>query len=264
MKGIIVMKVSRKLGVTLALILAISVALGLGACSNSSDKNVKPSGDASNPYQILAAENEKLNTADGISMNLDLGMQFSSGGTDMEMQTTGDAKINKVDKEMEMNQKISLQGQENAIHIWYKDGYMYADAGSAGKGKQVMQFEDAFSQAGTLVNFPESAIKDQSSKEVADGTELTFNVGGSALKDYAANALSQLGSDGSNVDFADATIVVLISKDGSISAENFTMAFTIEAAGEELTANMTVNYTDIKFGAVKIEFPADLDSYIEM
>jgi hypothetical protein len=163
-----------------------------------------------------------------------------------------------------MQQSMSMLGQEFDAKLYYKDGYLYTDAGSLGKTKMASSEDEAFGQASRLVNFPESAIKDKNSKEVADGTEVSFTVDGSALKDFISDELAQLGADGESVEFGDASIVAVVSKDGTLISEKVQMDFSLSVSGESINASMTMDVTDIAFSNVKIEFPDDLDSYDDL
>jgi hypothetical protein len=117
-----------------------------------------------------------------------------------------------------------------------------------------------------VVNFPESAIKNKVSKNVITGTVVTFTIDGSALE-YIVESYCEIAYPGNeDIEFKDANIVAIIAKDGTLISENVKMTLSITVDSDQEVELDAVWKMDIKvkFGAVEIEFPNDLDSYEEV
>jgi hypothetical protein len=143
---------------------------------------------------------------------------------------------------------------------YFKDGYMYVES-EGQKSKMAVDMSDLGASVGSMMDFTEGAIVDQSVTPVAGGTEIAFTIKGDALKD---NIVSQMGLDAlGEIDMTidDVRITTVVNAAGQVISSSSEMSMSFNLGDMEIKSTTKNEMTNIKAGKSTIDFPTDLDSY---
>jgi hypothetical protein len=271
----------RKLFLALLLSLVMTTVFALSGCGTAPGAaEGAPVGSAAgntggNPaaggsdFARYTAASEALAKADSVSMDITSETSMGLGDDAYNMMMTGSVKqIRKSATELEMAMELSINvaGQPLTTTSYFKDGYMYTDT-MGSKYKMATPIDDALNKSNMqAAQFDESMIINSSSEKTADGTQLNFIVAGSALSAMVGDQLGGLTGSGDTpaMSFGDATISALIDKAGNLKAYSVELTFGPADETDAGVATMKVSMQNIQFGGVTIDFPADLDSYMEL
>jgi hypothetical protein len=254
-------RVKKKLTLLLATMMVLVAALALTGCPAGSGG--EKSSTSGTPYEQYMTAAKALANAKGYSMDTDVDMSLEIMGQKMDIPIKGSilySRKSDTDVQMKTVQKTTILGQEMEIISYFKDGYLYTETlGTKTKMESPLSSVMATSSA---PEFAKGAIKDSSSKKGEGGTEMSFTVDGSAMKDIVTKNMSGMGEmiSADDMVFGDAKIVTTINGEEIV---NFSMKITFEMTIQEQKTDctMTLKMQNIKMGDQSIEYPNDLDSY---
>ena len=240
------------------------------AGGGSSASPAAPAGASGDAYDLYIAAAKAMNDAENISMDITSQTKTTFSGQTTDITTSGPVQVTRTGGklEMQMVEKSMANGLSTQMTVYYKDGYMYLDMGENGKLKMEEPEDQLLNQRniGAQV-FDKQYVKDAKSEKTADGTKLTFTVDGKGMNALMSSASSNLGSDasaaaaGATVTFGDATIIAVIDGGGAMKSEDVTMSFSMNASGQDISADVHSTVENIKIGGANITFPGDLDAY---
>lgn len=240
--------------------LCFTLVLSLAACGSSA---------SSDPYELYINAAKKLDKPDAVSMNMNMKTAATIGEESYDSTIDGTiAMIYSDDRksvDMSMDLKTSTDGEETTMLAYYKDGYLYSELmGMKLKMETPMNEAMVGIDESQVAIFAEDAIIDKKLEKISGGTKVTFVVKGDSLKDLAQDSLDSLAEYDADVNYEDAIISAVVDKKGNITSYDADLKYTVTS--EDMTGNFTVkmNLSNIVTQDVKIEFPDDLDSYIDM
>ena len=248
-----------------SVVLMFAAVFALSACSASDMVSKVEQIVSKDPYTLYTDANNKILAAKGVKETININGTMSLAGMKEPIKASTDVKMNDPytsAMEMAMSLDMSVAGQDLTATSYYKGGEIYTDA-MGQKSKTKVDMAKIRSQT-ALVQFKKNDIINQKRVKTSSGTDLTFTIKGAALKDYVTSSLGDLGSAlGSSVqyDIKDATVVAHLAKDGNMTNCKVTMPFALTMEGETVTANMTMEATNIEYGHQDITPPSDLSSY---
>ncbi|MDR1272906.1 MAG: hypothetical protein LBK04_07965 [Clostridiales Family XIII bacterium] len=244
----------------LAVILLFAMVLAFTACGGSD-------GGA---YKIYEEAANKINGAESVSMDFTLDMKMTREAlNDGDMNISMEGPISVVGSggkiQVHMQAAMDSLGQKNNLTMYYKDGFAYMEM-MGSKFKQALSAEQAMSGASAKIeSFAKSSVKSSKVEDASGGKKATLVVKGDAFKDQVNKALAQEGESRSpDMNFGDATVVVVVDADGNIQEYSVDMTFDMAIGGTNVKTVMKTKMGNIKIGGITIDFPADLSSYQEM
>lgn len=257
-----------------AIILAMLMLLTITACGN---------GNNDKAYEAYVAAADAVNAADSLSVKTSTKMQMSSGGETIHLNMVGTMQIVKtsetsIDMAMDMTVEMEESPEMSAdLKLYYTNDTMYLDMQGVQMKKAATQeeVEDISSELATeAMKFPKEAIKNQKMSETGDETTIDLTLKSDAVNELVENATASimdslqkqlnLSKDQMQATYADVLLHAVLSKDGSMRNVVMTVPMTVKADGESLDANVEISLDYLQVGDVTINFPEDLDSYIDM
>jgi len=256
---------------TLILIVALLVA-----CTACSPKPApKP---VENAYDLYTAMNTAMKNVTSMQAKADVKMNMQSEGENADMNMFMDIKqILRSETDLEMALLMSIDmGELGGLmdaKIYYKDGYLYQEIMGM-KVKMRMALEEAMAavnmDAISSLNFEKDAISQSEVKNVDGGKELSFTLKGDALNDTLTEMVNaMIGSLDSDVDmkltFGDVSYTLLLGSDNFPKKQHIVYSMDMEVDGEKTSISYDMYMTDLSYNTIKaIEYPADLDDYMEI
>lgn len=221
-------------------------------------------------YQMYVKANDAMKDADSVRMDMSMDMNITAEGETISMVMSGTvAEIIKsaTDIDMEMDMQLEMMDMTMDTKTYYTGGVYYMEM-MGQKYKMPMSIEDMMSQTSTeIISFPESAIKNEAITDLEDGKEISFTLDSAALNDELTKQLgsleSVLGDTSSNMSFGDVDLKVVIGKDDTFKSVHMLFTFDMDIEGTIATAECAVDMTNLQIGGVTIDFPDDLDTYVE-
>ncbi len=117
-------------------------------------------------------------------------------------------------------------------------------------------------------DFPEDAISNESLEETADGGySLSFTLAGDAIKDLLDTQLSSIYQTYGNdiaISFDYIDFQATLDQDGMLKTTDMEFPMQFEVEGQAIEASYNIRMEVTQYGDVTIEFPADLDSYVDV
>lgn len=252
-----------------AMLLMVLLVMAVSACQGAGEETAGQNADGKSAYELYVKASEELEKADSQLLNYSSNIKMNTEGEDMEMVMNGTiAQIirSETDIDMKMEMATSMLDQETQMLAYYKEGMYYQDLAGQ-KVKMPMSLDDMEGQMQTAIAFPETAIKSQSVKETEAGTELAFSLEAEAVQDIIQSRLGSLtetlGSDGS-MEFGDFDIEVTLDDADAIQTMKMVFSAVITAQGQAVDCLAETTMDIEQIGGVTIDFPADLDSYVEI
>jgi hypothetical protein len=247
----------RKICVVVSMFLCFTLVLSLAACGSSA---------SSDPYELYINAAKKLDKPDAVSMNMNMKTAATIGEESYDSTIDGTiAMIYSDDRksvDMSMDLKTSTDGEETTMLAYYKDGYLYSELMGMKLKMETPMDEAVGSFSGSQVQiFSADAVIDKKLEKVKGGTKVTIKVKGDALKELAADSLSDLGDTDTEITYQDATISAVIDKKGNLIAYDVDMSFDVVAEDNSGSFKVKASLSDIVIDNVKIDFPDDLDEY---
>ncbi len=222
-------------------------------------------------YSQYIKASEELNAADSAILGTTMHMITSVGGETMETDTNGTITAifgdgSNIQMKMDM-QLTGITEEAQSISMYYKDGFAFMEMMGM-KVKMVMpvdEFTESANVAGTeAYGFSADGILSQLESKTADGkTELKFTVDKAYMNNLPTGQLD-LGVETSDITISDVVITALLDTAGSLESINmiFSASFTVQELAASVDYDMTIDV--IQLGDVTIEYPADLDTYMDL
>lgn len=212
-----------------------------------------------------------------MSCTMEMLMDMEMAGEKVLMNTEMSLKqlmLSETDMQLAMDMKLDMgpQGSANTT-IFYKDGYMY-QAVEDSKMKYALPLDVALEQANTdqmqinKIDFVDAAVKEADVKDVDGGKQVTILLDGEAMADFAsemmASALATLGQE-AKIKFDDILVIAQLNNDNIPVLQSMVFSAEIEVAGEKANVLYDITIKDFEYNTItEINFPADLDQYVEV
>jgi hypothetical protein len=251
----------KRFSVVTSIILCLVLALSLVACGSASSSD--------DPYELYNAAAKKLEEPSAMSMTMSMKTTSTIGKDTIDETVDGDIALvynkDRTSVDFSMNLKVGTDGEATEMVAYYKEGFLYSEY-SGLKFKTETPMSEAMAGIGEsqVETFSEDAVIEKKSEKVSGGTKVIFKIKGDSLKDLAQESLDALANYAADVTYEDATISAVIDKKGNIISYDADLKYAVTS--EDMTGNFTVkmSLSDIVIKGVKVEFPKDLDSYIDM
>ncbi|MCL2775218.1 MAG: hypothetical protein FWD71_18000 [Oscillospiraceae bacterium] len=256
-------------------ILICSVLLaGLLSGCGSSVMTVKEAYDLYQNMQTAMADVKSMDM--DISSTIDMTLSGDTADTatgPINTVTTGNTKEvmnSATDIDMAMNLTTTANGVDTPMMAYYTKGVFYFDTAGM-KYKMPMSLEDVEKQGdSTTLNFPQSAIKDFTVTDVDGGKKIEFTLDGTAITDLLNQSLTAMQSISPDITAADLTMgdvtCEAVIDTSSNMLKSYRMACDMTAAVQGISVSMSMDSTITinSFNDVTIDFPTDLDTYVDM
>jgi len=255
---------------------------GTGETGRTGETNVASSegtvsADGKTPYEIYLLSAELLADADSMIMDGRISMKMDMGGESMDitMNTLMEMVMHsETDVDMRMIATTVTDSGDMSTAIYFRNGVMYMDMMEmmGMQMKMEMPLEDMLEQVNTsgALDFTEDAIMDASMREVAGGTEISFTLSGEVMSDMVdsltGGMLANVGLDSSDmsINLGDVEYVVVLDSDNMLTSMDVSMSMSMEVDGERTAMDVSTAMKVVQIGNVVIDFPADLDDYMDM
>ena len=217
-----------------------------------------------------------VNDAESVSMKMDMKMDMNADGQSISIPIKANIKQiqkSETDIEMDMDMTMDFMGQSMTVKMYYKDGFTYTNA-LGQKSKTRTPVEQMTGQTGlNYFDLPETAVTGQEIKDVEGGKEISFTLDVAAMKDILDDALnnafnsmdgsSDAALSGADISLSNIKTTAVIDNKDQLKSMNMTFAAKISVMGESADVRYDITISDIQIGGVTIDFPADLDTYMD-
>jgi len=245
------------------LLLTVAVlCLAMAACGNK---------DAAQAFEIYSQMEETVANASSLEMVIDGAMVMSSGSESIDVAVGVNMKQvirSETDVDLEMTMDMAYTGMSLTSVIYYKDGYMYQDI-MGQKLKTVADVEEVMDQSySSGLKITEALIKTSKVEKVDGGNKVTFTLKEEAANDMLGEIVDSMlqGMDmtGVTTKMGDVQCTALVDEEGYPKTYNILFDFSMEQGGETVKFDYDMTTEYVSFDSIDaIEFPADLDTYIE-
>jgi hypothetical protein len=225
-------------------------------------------GASSDPYELYIKAAQKMENPSAISMK----MNMSTTATIIEdsYDSTIDGTVamiyskDRKSVDMSVNLKSINDGEETEMVAYYQDGFLYSELMGMKLKMETPMEEAVGSFSGSqVVTFDAESVIDKKLEKVKGGTKVTIKVKGEALKNIAQDSLTDLEATDTEIIYQDATLSGIIDKNGNLVSYDVDMSFDVTSEGENGSFKIKVALSDIVLDDVKIDFPDDLDTYMD-
>ena len=222
--------------------------------------------------EAIAAEIAEVN-----SFKLGTVMHILIDSDDETVEMEMDMIISQVtdgsDTQMKIDAMTSVMGMDMEMTIFFKDGVAYMDM--MGMQMQMpMSLDELLAEFDVsmddfeAVDFELEDIISQEARVLANGVELEFVLDPDTMNDAMEEAMEMLemmGLEGDDVtiEFKDVLLIAVLNADYHLEYTRMFSSFLIEAEGEVIFMEMDMIMEFIQFGGVTIDFPENLDEFIE-
>ncbi|MCL2456340.1 MAG: hypothetical protein FWD19_02175 [Defluviitaleaceae bacterium] len=262
--------------------LAIAIITILfSACGTKKDSKPAPLNvDGLSGFEMYSQAAQTLNSVGSSVMNNQTLIKMKMG-----MDSMMDVKVNTVTEtvmhsETDLDVRItSLTTAEDEdvddieTVIYYRAGNMYIYMEAWGMGMKLpMPLEDIMHQLKTngALEFPEEAVLSENIKAVDKGTEISLllsgNVMSNLINEITKGMLGNMGieSDEMYIEMSDIEVVALLDSSNNLSELKTLMQMDIDVDNVKMSMELDSAIEIVKIGGVTINFPAELDEYLDM
>ena len=253
------------LAMVLTGIMVLSCAVGLSACKGMDEST----------YEMYVKAYEALNSVDSVILKggAEVSGVYGEETMSMVMDFTAE-EIIKSATDIDMRMVMSIEATEETgmpeeMVMFYTGGNYYTEI-MGQKIKIVMPVEDMVAQANmAAIEFPETAIKSESAKDVSGGKELSFTINGNEIKDVLSKSVSGMGDASTaeillGMDIENVTIKTVIDKKGNFKTLELNFSTDIVQNEESISMSFLMTMEIVQIGGVTIDFPADLEDYMDI
>ena len=234
-------------------------------------------GQKASAYDVYSEANAKLEGAKAMEATMEATMSMVYGEETMDITMSGVVKElmhseTDIEFSAELAVDMAMLGMSMDMSMYFNDGYYYMEV-MGQKVKMELPLEKALEQVQmNAVEFDEAAIKESSLVAKDGGQELSFTLDGAAMTEMADKQVSSMlgsmgdmGLDGMEYNYEDIIVTAFVDKDGNIKTMGMVMIFEMNMDGEAITAEVDLQMEYVAFDDdVKLDIPADLDSFIEV
>ncbi len=223
-----------------------------------------------NEFNALSAGSSE--GTDSIDMSMKMDMTMSMGGVQVPMNMEGSQKVKVTETGVELASVMTITAleQTQTLEQYLKDGVMYTNDGenkvkapytSADDALAALSPSDLSGAASSPLYFIESI-----SKAEADGkVSYTIVLPGNLLTSMTETVIGSMGqAEGlDSMSIGNITMVATFEND-ALSSITMDMPMSVTAEGQTVDVAAKIEMTINAMGdGVVIEFPADLDTYVE-
>lgn len=241
------------------------------ACGNSNGDNSSSNGNNSaEAYAEMLKVNEKMENMQSMDIDMDMSVKIDTESISISGNTK---QILEPEMQMELNMKMNMLGEEIDTISYLKDGYMYTSMQDL-KYKTSVEFldlEELKKQANTGLTdftFDEDAIIDSSIKTVNDGKEISFALNGEYVTDSTSKILGSLTDniplDSLEVSYGDFKYTIVSDNDSNMKSMSMVFDANMTLDEQTMVLKYDISLNVNKLNDVVIDFPSDLDDYIEI
>lgn len=225
--------------------------------------------DKANLYAEYCALSEQSNS-DSVDMTMNMDMTMSMGETEVPMTIEMNEKVRLLEAGMEMAvaMNMNVMGQDVTTETYLIDGILYTNDGT-NKVKVPYTTPDDLLDMTALTSSESSPLYAVQSiaKEEADGvTTYTLTMSGNLLTSMTETIVGMVGQtqDLSGMTMGDVAMSVSFEND-VMTGMAMTMTMSLTADGQTVDYAISLDAVVNAMGDdVVIEFPEDLDTYVEM
>lgn len=247
----------------------LTVITGCGTAGTNSDKDAKKPATAAEIY-AAALKNDKASKSDDMSMDMKMKMSYGEETVDMSMQY--DLKTDYSDKD---NIKMAMTGTTNipgagsvaVNYIFIKDVIYVDTAGTKCKAKVDLKTAEEIMNIGEDQSsaFLPDGLTDLELTKDGDDNIIKFKLNKDQLNGFMKDIVESSAGNGADINFSDMNGNMVIDSNYNVKSMNINMKATTKAEGVEMAIDMEINAkANSTGGNVKIEAPADADSYTEI
>lgn len=231
------------------------------------------------PFELYTIAMEKVAAemaeADSFMMGsvIHMVMDMAGESIDIEMDMLISQAGSGADTQMKIDMVTNMMGMEMPITIFFRDGVAYMEM----MGMQMqtpMSLDELLAEFDISmddfepVDFELGDIISQEARAIPGGIELTFVLNPDTMNDALEDAmemLAMLGLEGGDVDveFEDIMLIAILNDNNELEYTRMFSGFSMEAEGELIFIDMDMAFEFLQFGGVTIDFPDNLDEFIE-
>ncbi|MCL2422056.1 MAG: copper amine oxidase N-terminal domain-containing protein [Defluviitaleaceae bacterium] len=236
------------------------------------EEYVQPAVAADGPtaYELLTKASDALLEAGSVLMTADMNIAMvldgESLGTVQMTSVISQIIRSETDIDMKMESTTTVEGETFQTVTYFRDGVYYVDI-LGEQFRMPMPLEDLMGQTG-LVEFPEHAVIAQDTAVVGGRTQLSFTISGTAMEDFISSMMGEmfnlLGLDGLNMQLSNMDITAVLDEDGTMHNMRSTMTLTMAFEGISISMAMDMLTEVVQIGGVTIDFPANLDDFVDL
>ena len=228
------------------------------------------------PMEVYTKINEASDAVSSMESNMDMKMSIVADSMSMDISMTGTIRQvirSETDIDMEMLMKMSIpdMGMEMEQKGYYTDGWMYQDV-MGSKIKTRVPVDEVMSQMGADINasVAEEAIKNiEMTRSDSGDYNLTVELDAEKMTgmvdDLMASMGDMLNGEDADITFGAMKYVMVADKDFNMKTTDMQFAMDMEVAGEKAAVDYVISIETVSVNSIeKIDFPSDLDTYVEM
>lgn len=213
---------------------------------------------------------ETMNNLESYTMTGKSQITISMDKDKQEMNIASTLEVNQSNKADKSVHAIVLVGGEKGLEesqgeFWLKEGLSYIDIGG---DKSTEEVNEDLILAQTFANnldFIQSAddYKTISGTNKGNDTEIKFELNDEKVESFFYNEFGIGKVEGLEIKVNDRTMTYLVDKQNNVIKQGINFSIDIVAAELTMTYHFTTDNQYSKFNETKIEYPSNLDSYLD-
>ncbi len=250
----------------ISLLAMMVLALNLFGCGQSADTTGQNDDVTAQAYELYTKANEEFAAAPSIAADMAMDMTMSMGEEAVVMNMEISMKQNNIsepDMQMQVQTMTRTDGVEIAMDMYYLDGFLYLEALET-KTKTPMDISEVPQQSTYNVSFTQEAIEQASITQVNGDSLLEFTLNGGMVGDLLGELQELLPQElGAQANIGQVDLQALISPEGELREISMLYNLSVLMSGQTVEGSVEMRMENIEIGDVQIDFPQDLDSYMD-
>ena len=227
--------------------------------------------DKANLYAEYCALNEQTSadmTSIDMTMNMDMTMSMADVEVPMTIESNEKVRLLEDGVEMATVMTINTMGETQTVETYVTDGVMYTTDGTNKVKAPYTALDDALglTDLTSTTSSPLYAIQSISKTEADGVTTYTLTMSGNLLTSMTETVMGMMGQgqDLSGMTIGDVTMSVSFEND-VMTGLTMSMPMSMTTDGQTVDFALSIDAVINAVGDdVVIEFPADLDTYVDM
>jgi len=229
--------------------------------------------DAFEAYQTAQA---KMKDVKSLEMRVEGSIELSANGMNIPMNTQMDIKEivrSQTDIDIAMTATADLMGNPITTESYFTGGYLYTAANGT-KAKTAMPLEDVLNSIGKMPKFDDKAVFKSITLENKNNVRtIRYELNEEFLSTMVSSLLDSImpqmndmigGEMEFEISLKSYTGEISMDKDYNITSEHTLMQMEMALMGQTVQVSYDLTNHILGYNSVeKIDFPADLDSYVE-
>ena len=229
-------------------------------------------------YALYQAMNEALADVTSLDADMTINIQVTEDDETFTMIMDGNVKTimhSDTDIDMHMVLTTSLHGdgynESDTVTAFFTNGYIYMDMDGF-RIRQAMNLDEAMEMANTVetLDFVQDAVIESSVSNISGGRRLELTLDGSVIpeiNDLMADMGAMPGGMedlGISVSLGNVIVEADVDSNNMLKSYRMVTDMTMEIDGYTSTTTIDMTLTVNSFNDVVINFPDDLDDYMDM